>query len=338
MYATHARTREYTLKGTEVDVLLEGQRELVESGLSPVEPEFYQKYAGCQGLVPDGLRAFLEDFRDDRSSTACQVHGFPVDDGAVGPTPQHWERLDGTDSTIESDVYVALCASVLGDPFSWATLQRGRLIQDVFPIRGDERRESGHGSDAFLMFHTDDAFRPDSCDYILLFGVRNHDAVPTYAAAVRDVVLSDEHRRVLFEDRFHILPDDEHIRQLRLRAPHDPALRRAIEMRDHPQPVSVLFGDVLEPSIRLDVPFMRCIGDDPTAERALTALQVELDRVRRPLVAAQGTLLIIDNHAVVHARESFKARYDGTDRWLRKIVVSRDLFGDGADPTCRVLL
>jgi L-asparagine oxygenase len=293
-------------------------------GLSPLEPDFHDRYATCHELLPGGLSRFLDEFRRDASAPVCLVRGFPVDEAKVGPTPDHWDRTDGLDATIESDIYAAMCASALGHPFAWATLQHGRLVQDVFPIRGDEWRESGHGSDAFLQFHTDDAFRPDSCDYILLFGLRNRDAVPTYIAAVRDVELAEDDRRVLFEDRFHIVPDGEHIRQLEQRAPGDPALRRAIEMRDHPAPVAVLFGDPAEPSIRLDAPYMRCIGDDPAAQRALRALEVELERVRRPFVAASGTLLILNNRSAAHGRESFRARYDGTDRWLRKIVVSRD--------------
>jgi L-asparagine oxygenase len=182
------------------------------------------------------------------------------------------------------------------------------------------------------MFHTDDAFRPDAADYLLLFGIRNHDAVPTFVAAVRDVELSGADRRLLFEDRFHIVPDDEHIRQLELRAPGDPALSRAIEMRDNPPPVSVLFGDPDNPYARLDGPYMRCVGDDPRAGKALLALIAELERVRRPLIATAGTLLILDNRRVVHARDAFTPRYDGTDRWLRKIIIRHGLDANGDNP------
>lgn len=329
-------TDEYTLTGDEVDDLLDALSEFTDSGISPVDPDFYLKYGDCHELLPTGLRRFLAGFRDNPAATVCRVHGFPVDDAAVGPTPAHWQRPEGCDSTVVSDTYLAMCGTALGDPFSWATLQYGRLIQDIFPIRGDERRESGHGSEAFLTFHTDDAFRPDSADYLLLFGIRNHDAVPTFVAAARDVVITDTDRQLLSEDRFHIVPDDEHIRQLERYAPDDPALARAIEARDNPQPVSVLYGDPANPEVRFDLPFMRCVGGDPAVKRALFAFRSELDRVRRPLVTAAGTVLFLNNRRVVHARESFTARYDGTDRWLRKLIVSRDLSADGGDPFCRV--
>lgn len=330
------RTDEYTLSAAEVDDLRPVLDELGGGGLSPAEPDFYQKYRGCHELLPSGLQGFLAGFRDADTSTVCLVGGFPIDDAAVGPTPGHWERPDGRDATLLPDLFLAMCGWTLGEPFAWATLQCGRLVQDILPIKGDERRESGHGSEAFLTLHTDDAFRPDSPDYLLLFGIRNRDAVPTFVAALRDVRLTRAQRRVLAEPRFHILPDHEHIRQLEQRAPGDPALARALEMRDRPQPVAVLFGDPDNPAIRLDTPFMRCAGEDPEAQAALTALLEELERVRRPLVAHPGTLLVLDNRSVVHGRDSFKPRHDGTDRWLRKVLVGRRPAGPAGQALDRV--
>ncbi len=331
-------THSLTLNEAEVDDALDAVQELAECGVSPVQPEFYQKFEGCAELLPPRLLRFLRDFLDDPEVPVCQVHGFPVDGAVVGPTPDHWERPEGLSATLHSDIFLALCGSALGDPFTWATLQYGRMIQDIFPIRGDERCESGHGSEGFLSLHTDDAFRPDRADYLLLFGIRNTDVVPTYVAAIRDVELDPHDRQLLFEPRFHIRPDDEHIRQLELRAPGDPALERAIGMRDRPEPVPVLYEDAEGLHVRLDLPFMHVIGEDPETGQALNRLRAELERVRRPLVAAAGTLLILDNRSVAHARNSFTPRYDGTDRWLRKIIVSRDLSALGGDPFQRVRL
>lgn len=336
-----AQTTGYALSDAEAASLLGAIADLRSHGLSPVDQEFFAAFSSVQELLPTGLRRFLSEFRRGEPDAACMVAGFPVDEAAVGPTPEHWERHEGLDATIEPDIFVAMCAMALGEPFCWASLQYGRMVQDVFPIKGDEQRPSGHGSDAFLECHTDDAFRPDTCDYLLLFAVRNLDQVPTYVSSVRDVLLSDEHRCLLAEPNFCIVPDDEHIRQLGLRVPGHEALRKAIKLRDFPEPVPLLFGDLTHPYLRLDVPFMRCASENPKAQEALHALLDELDRVRRPYVVDQGTLLIIDNLMAVHARGSFKARYDGTDRWLRKMIVSRGRrkwSGDSLTPSGRVIL
>lgn len=321
---------EYNLSAAEAGELRETVARLCPDTDSAVDPAFYDTHWRCHTRLPEGVHRFLEDFRRNEPAHAALIHGFPVDDAAVGPTPEHWDRPVFPDSqTAESDRYMALCALALGEPFAWATLQRGRMIQDVFPIRGDEKRLNGHGSDVFLVFHTDDAFHPRTCDYLLLFGVRNHDRVPTRVASARDLRLDPDHRRLLSEARFHIEPDEEHIRQLAARRPGHPALERAIRMRDEPQPVSVLSGVSDHPYLRYDRGYMHCAERGgrgaAAALDALDALDAELERVSSPVVVAQGTLLILDNKVAAHARDAFTARYDGTDRWLRKIIVLRDL-------------
>ena len=43
------------------------------------------------------------------------------------------------------------------------------------------------------------------------------------------------------------------------------------------------------------------------------------------LVLASGEFCFLDNFRVVHGRKPFKARHDGTDRWLKRINVTSDL-------------
>lgn len=318
---------EYTLSAREAGRLRQTLARLCPDTDSPVDPAFYERYWRCHTLLPAGVQRFLEDFRRNEPAHAAVIHGFPVEDKAVGPTPEHWDRpMSAVSATAESDRYMALCALALGEPFAWATLQHGRMIQDVFPIRGDEKRDNGHSSEAFLLFHTDDAFHPETSDYLLLFGVRNHDRVPTRIASARDLCLDPGQRQLLSEARFHIEPDEEHIRQLAARMPGHPALKRAIRMRDEPRPVPVLYGASDHPYLRYDRAYMRCVAGNPQlADAALDVLDAEFERVSSPVVVGQGTLLILDNKVAAHARDAFTPRYDGTDRWLRKIIVTRDL-------------
>lgn len=51
----------------------------------------------------------------------------------------------------------------------------------------------------------------------------------------------------------------------------------------------------------------------------------ELQRVQQDVAVGPGSLLIVDNYRAVHGRRPFTARYDGTDRWLKKLTVSRNL-------------
>ncbi|MFJ9902453.1 guanitoxin biosynthesis L-enduracididine beta-hydroxylase GntD [Streptomyces sp. NPDC101152] len=299
--------------------------ELQEAGCDPGESEFHDRAWEFIPRVPIGLRRFLEDFRREDPAAAFLIRGFPVDDDAVGPTPGTWAAAAASGSSHREQLFLALIAKCLGEVFSWPTLQAGRMIHHVLPIAGDENEQSGHGSDVLLEWHTEDGFHPSRCDYLALFGVRNHDRVPTTLSSVRDVRISEETRRTLFEPRFHILPDDEHLRQLAAQQPDHPGLARMRAMRETPEPVAVLFGAADSPYLRIDPFFMRCVEGDTGAEQALKELVVELERVQQDVVVEAGTLLVVDNYLAVHGRRAFTARYDGTDRWLQKAIVTRDL-------------
>ncbi|MEU2790656.1 guanitoxin biosynthesis L-enduracididine beta-hydroxylase GntD [Streptomyces sp. NPDC007100] len=316
---------EFHLDADEVAELRAAADKLGEVCGDPALPDFYDRAQLAEELLPARLRSFLTAYRRTARSAACLLHGFPVDEERLGPTPGHWREAIGDETARAQETWLALCGLALGDPFGWVTLQEGRIVQNILPIRGDEARQSGHGSETLLEFHTEDGFHPNRCDYLLLFGLRNPDRVPTIVASVSDVRLDDRDRTVLAEDRFHILPDTEHIRQLEAHAPDHPALPRLRAMRDRPAPAAVLSGDRLNPYLRIDRPFMNVRTGDTEAEGALDRLMAELQRVQQDVAVGPGSLLIVDNYRAVHGRRPFTARYDGTDRWLKKLTVSRNL-------------
>ncbi|WBC01117.1 guanitoxin biosynthesis L-enduracididine beta-hydroxylase GntD [Micromonospora sp. WMMA1976] len=321
----------YVLSPGDVIGIRQVAARLRESRMHPRDPRFYDEYWDLYAELPHDLRAFLERFRRIEEAPIAVVEGLPVNEDAVGLTPPDWETAAMDPTVHDHDALMAMCSLALGDPFTWSTLQSGAMIQDLLPIKGDEHRQNGYSSDVLLEFHTEDGFHPARCDYLMLFGVRNHDEVPTYVASISDVRLAEQDRRTLSEPRFYILPDDEHIRQLQQRYPDHPSLARAIEMQQAPAPVPVLFGDRLNPYLRIDRPFMRCDTGDVEGERALDSLIAELKRRQRSVVVEQGMLLIVDNYRAVHGRRAFRSRYDGTDRWLKRMIVSRDLRKAQAD-------
>ncbi|MEU3372076.1 guanitoxin biosynthesis L-enduracididine beta-hydroxylase GntD [Streptomyces sp. NPDC006711] len=320
---THVLTyRLSDLEICQIDSLLTA---LVQGDHDPAAPDFHDRLWRHVAELPIGLREFLAEFRTRETAAACKVTGLPVDDERVGPTPLHWTEAAKSEAARREEFYLSLLSGCLGEVFGWPTLQEGRLIQNVLPMPGEETQQSGHSSDVLLAWHTEDGFHPYRCDYLGLFGVRNHDRVPTTLASVRDIDLDEGARDILHQQRFTILPDDEHLRQLRRTAPDSPALLRLQRMRDEPQPVAVLFGAEDDPYLRIDPYFMPQLSGDDEAARALRLLTAELDRVQSDVVVEAGSLLFVDNYRAVHGRKAFASRYDGTDRWLKKTVSTRDL-------------
>jgi alpha-ketoglutarate-dependent taurine dioxygenase len=50
-----------------------------------------------------------------------------------------------------------------------------------------------------------------------------------------------------------------------------------------------------------------------------------LDAVVTEIVLRPGDICFIDNYRVIHGRNAFSPRFDGTDRWLRRLNIARDL-------------
>ncbi|MGL4173053.1 MAG: guanitoxin biosynthesis L-enduracididine beta-hydroxylase GntD [Actinomycetota bacterium] len=316
---------DYALSQSEIDHISESLEQLRVKMPDPQDPAAYDNDPFADVALPQGLSAFLASFRRAEKAAGAMVHGFPVNDIEVGPTPAHWNTEDETRASQDQELIIAWCAAELGDPFAWSSLQRGRMIQDLIPIAGDEERQNGHSSQTLLEFHTEDGFHPNRPDYLLLFGIRNHDQAPTVLASVRDIDLTDHDIEVLRQPYYAIRPDHEHIRQLEALHPDHPALSRMRELAEDPEPVPVIFGDPQRPYLRIDLPFMDCAEGGDSAKNALYNLMSELERVQQDVVVDQGTLLIVDNYLAVHGRKPFPVRYDGTDRWLKRMVVSRDL-------------
>ncbi|MFG2795006.1 TauD/TfdA family dioxygenase [Streptomyces sp. NPDC048419] len=312
----------YSLNASEASQIRHVLMEAEAAGGDPGSESFYDFAWEFVSRLPVGFRRFLSDFRLYESAAGLVVRGMEIDDTAMGPTPAGWRKAAGAQAARREEIFLALVATCLGEVFNWATIQGGRMIQDVLPVQGEEDRQSGHGS-VELLWHTEDGFHPSRCAYVILLGIRNHGAVPTLLSSVRDVRLPDWCAKVLFEERFFIYPDDEHLVQLARQFPDHPALEVMQRMRAAPEPVAVLWGEPSAPYLRLDVPFMRCADEE--AEKALAVLVAELDRCRVDVAVRAGDLLIIDNDIAVHGRANFSPRFDGKDRWLKKAQVTRDL-------------
>ncbi len=265
--------------------------------------------------LPGRLQEFLIDFRRTEPAGGCILRGYRVPADRIGPTPLRWQDAAAADTARREEAYLALLGAALGDLFAFRTLQQGRLVQDLLPTPGQEQTKSGNSSRSVLDLHTEDAFHPYRCDYLGLLCLRNDDEVPTSYAELRPDAIDEDHRRVLGQPRFLVEPDETHLVGT---AGGPPAW-----LVD--QPVPLLFGGPDQPYLRFDDFFVEPLPADEEAAAALSALSEVLAKAERDALLTAGDVLFVDNYRAVHGRRPFTARYDGTDRWLKRISVSRDL-------------
>jgi Fe(II)/alpha-ketoglutarate-dependent arginine beta-hydroxylase len=305
-----------------LDVLLE---ELERGYPLPDDPRFLREARRIAFTrLPDELIGFLDLFHRTESTGAVVVEGFEIDDSSIGSTPQYWNAQVDARLTFREEAYLILLGSLLGEAFGWSTLQRGHVVHNILPIRDHEEDQSGHGSLARLAWHTEDGFHPYRCDYLGLISLRNDDRIATTIATVDAVRLPSHVLRTLAEHRYSIRPDDEHILQ-RVRDGTDSAESRLPGDWSQPPPTSVLFGDPRSPYLRIDPVYMSTAEGDDAAADALAQIVDQLEQALVDVVLAPGSVCFIDNFRAVHGRQRFVPRYDGRDRWLKKINITRDL-------------
>jgi Fe(II)/alpha-ketoglutarate-dependent arginine beta-hydroxylase len=296
---------------------------------SAEHPELLAQATVLAHELPLRVRQTLNEFRLYEPATAlCRIAGYPIDDEKIGPTPFHWKERQARCVPVKEEILLLLLGSLLGDVIAWSTQQDGAVVHDIAPIKSHEHEQLGSGSAEELTWHTEDAFHPCRGDYLGMLCLRNPERVPTTFASLDVSALDEATVALLFEPHYTIRPDESHLRKNRVDALTGENLEEAQshidQMNEKPEKIAVLFGSRQAPYCRLDPYFM----DPPEREDAREAL----DRLLRLIDSRieeidldPGEFCFIDNFKAVHGRRPFKARFDGTDRWLKRINITRDL-------------
>ncbi|MES2823410.1 MAG: guanitoxin biosynthesis L-enduracididine beta-hydroxylase GntD [Pseudomonadota bacterium] len=315
-------------------------RELVEGLVGKFsrfdDPLFLKDLPLAAYHLPERLVKFLNEFKYNPPKEGyCVISTGIVNDKKIGLTPPHWELKTNNDTCQEAVMAMCLSATICGDIFGWLTQQDGRVIHDILPIQNLEYEQLGCGSKEELTWHTEDAFHELRGDYLIMMCLRNNEGIPTTLSKPDYSQLTKEQIDILFEKHFTIKPDNSHKpknssseRSDLLQGDDQTRIHQAyndILNRDHaPEKIAILFGNKKDPCLRLDPYFMEL----PESTEAQEAFKAIINLVNKSLVEVAlnpGEIIFIDNFEVVHGRRSFTARFDGTDRWYKRINVIRDI-------------
>ncbi|MGW0664585.1 TauD/TfdA family dioxygenase [Streptodolium elevatio] len=269
------------------------------------------------GLPPDVHRAVARFRAHGAPDEALLLRGLLPDLPDLGLTPGTL-----TPSAVSGDArFAALAllgvASLLGEPFSFRSLYGGRIVQHVLPVE-EHRVAQTSGDSTDLLWHVEDAHRPDRCHYLALLCLRGAPEAVTQFASARAIrrMVGDRWARVLREPRFAVQPDTAHTNGV-----HHPS-----EDTGGEEKVCVLSGPDEDPRIRYDAIYLH--PADPGDRDAAYALHLAAEAADATAVGhvlEPGEVLVLDNRRAVHGRTTFTARYDGTDRWLLRAMVCADL-------------
>lgn len=309
MTATHDRHHVLDLTPREARAAHALAAACLESYKAADDPRFLDEAPVLTHELPLTVRRHLNSARRDETTHVTLIRGNLVDQAALGTTPSHWREANTDESQVHGFLLV-LYAALLGDVTGWATQQDGRLVTDILPSKGFEKSLVSASSELELAWHTEDAFSPYRADWVGLFALRNDSRVPTTVAHVDVHRLPARIRAVLSQPRFVALPDSAH---------------EFAEGAFVPEPVPVLEGHPDQPVLRIDRDFFRAQDGDPEAAEAFAHIVAHLDANLTDVVVPTGGICFVDNRNVVHGRRSFRAGFDGGDRWLKRVNLVRDL-------------
>ncbi|WP_225731678.1 MULTISPECIES: TauD/TfdA family dioxygenase [unclassified Nocardia] len=260
--------------------------------------------------LPAGTRTLL---RPPQTSAGAAVLGtLPVDDVELGQTPPDWQTAARPDcsrpASLCLDIALLLLARSIGIPFAWANQQNGQLVNNVVPTIGHENEQLGSGSLTLLSPHTEDAFHPRRANLLLLGCLRNPDGVGTTISSVRHIRLTAGQRRELLTPNVPILPDISYgTGHLGNPGPAVPTLWQPSE----PEGLTLRYEPTCTPLDSAGAEF----------RAAYRELGAELERVCNTVILSPGEILLLDNDVAAHGRVPFRPRYDGGDRWLKRINI-----------------
>lgn len=297
----------FTLDSREVAAVNDLLHETASRFSSVDDEAFLSDLHSLGKALPERLRSHIEDFRRERKHEICIISGYELTE-PPGPTPQHW--ADVRNANHPYDYFFIIASSVLGDVIGFSDLQEGKLAQEIFPIRTDSEKQLGTGA-VHLALHTEDTALEYRANYIGFSCNRNIDKIPTDIAIPDINALSEDTIGILRRNVFKIMNDR-------------PTLTE--EQRKEAYAITpILYDDEGGVGMRYDPLYMDMTQNNPVEIDALEKLKALVEASAFSICMQPGQVCFIDNNRCAHGRRTFKPRYDGTDRWLKRVQVSNHL-------------
>jgi L-asparagine oxygenase len=261
--------------------------------------------------LPNSVAECLRNFHRSGSPTgAVLISGLQVDDAPSTPADN---RQHLGQHTMLARMQ-AILNEFLGSMVAYEAEGGGRLFQDMVPSRAAAMTQTSLSSAVELQVHTEQAFSDLRPDYLSLACLRGDPCASTFIITAREIArrCAPEEVDLLRQSRWTTTIDASFLSH-----GHDFAsgLTRG--------PMSVLYGAPDDPFMIFDQDLMRGTGQEAQGllERLISAY---LDG-RSAYNLREGDVLILDNKRAAHGRSDFIARFDGTDRFVIRSFVVRDL-------------
>ncbi len=308
------------LEDRDRDLLYDRLHEALEGIRSPYEDFDAFRIAVYKAFctLPDDILAHIFRYRRYPESPGfIYLRNLPRE-RPLAPTP-----TDGRPHTRKSSYISEACvvgiSLLLGEPIGFESEKLGDLIHNIVPVEANALSQSNEGSRAFLAFHNDTVYdkagyyNSTNPDYLVLYCLRQQEGDPvlTHFVEAREIVevLSAHQEEVLRSPSFRMASPSTYSREQRDGNP------------EWSLPSPVLTGPDDCPEICMAANGVLPMHDE--AARVLDQLNelLHTGQLGGHVELTPGDVLLVNNRKGLHARGSYQARFDGSDRWLMRCYV-----------------
>ncbi len=264
-------------------------------------------------FLPVNINSALIDLKENKNASGYVVFkGLPQDE-TLPPTPNQSFSIPpaGKDSFV-SEFMLTMIGSQLGEPFNYIQEEQGNIFRNIRPTKKNRALQTSDSSDVVLQSHTETAFHIVRPDYLLLYCLRsdrNREAYTLVSSLQKVLALLDK-------STIEILKRKEFITGI------DVSFGNPDKSLFNPQVLAVLSGSGDDTQIIYDLDLMKGLTEE--ASEALKQLQQAITSVQEKIFLEPGDLLAFDNTRIIHGRTNYTPYFDGKDRWLQRVYITKD--------------
>lgn len=269
-------------------------------------------------IINSNLRSELLHFKlYSNKSGGLLIKNLPL--GTIGITPD--KPSHETNQHSKTELLLLTIAKFFGEPVGYAPEHGGTIVQNILPVKTNSTTQQSTSSNVLLAFHTEQAFHPHRPRFLFLLCLKGDVNAHTLLCSIDDIVpyLSNNEIQILKQKRFVTKPDKSF-----LPPGVDGEYSKPLSVFNHNLSTMVFDEDLM-------------VGVDVEANSALECLKQVINDRYQSVCLQSGDLLIVDNNRAVHGRTPFKAKYDGTDRWLQRAFVLEDLINSSHERNGRII-
>lgn len=261
--------------------------------------------------LPEGLISTISNFAKNNMRDVLIIRGLPIDE--ILPSSPYCGYSPPNTLPLANSIHIGIYQLMGVEPISYQTENNGNIFRHVVPAKYNRNDKSSHGSKHTFGMHVDNPDLPlvteeitdkSGCpEFLSLMAIRADLKVKS------SLILLDDALSQLSTGTIEQLTQSEYL------------ISRPDSFKQKQQTILPLltFDENNVSYCRYDKENVTPLTPEAAAALVMLQAQIDASKLKYSMMYQAGDMLIIKNQRLMHCREGFTPRDDGTDRWLIRL-------------------